>query len=156
MKDFIKLLTAVISCELVGILGAIFTTQSIPTWYAQLNKPPFSPPNWLFGPVWTLLYLLMGISFYLIWKQESKKKSRKQAIQLFLIQLGMNFVWSPIFFGLRDPLFGLVIIVSMWWFIVATIRAFFPLSKTAAYLLIPYILWVSFATILNAAIVVLN
>lgn len=156
MKDLPKLIVSVIGCELVGFLGTPFTISSIPTWYATLNKPPFAPPNWIFGPVWTLLYFLMGVAFYLIWKQGWQKKKVKTAGTYFLAQLGFNFIWSPIFFGLRSPLLGLVTILAMWTLIVITIKKFYPLSKPAAYLLIPYLLWVSFATILNASIVILN
>lgn len=156
MKDFPKLLISIIGCELVGLLGTPFTTTAIPTWYAGLNKPFFAPPNWLFGPAWTLLYFLMGVSFYLIWKQGFRKKSQKIARNLFLMQLALNFIWSPVFFGLRAPLLALVIIVGMWIAILVTIQKLYPLSKTAAYLLIPYLLWVSFATLLNAGIVILN
>lgn len=156
MKDFQKFLISVVGCELVGLLGTPFTATAIPTWYAGLNKPVFAPPNWLFGPVWTLLYFLMGVSFYLIWKQGFKKKSQKIARNIFLTQLALNFIWSPVFFGLRAPLLALLIIGAMWFAILLTIQKFYPLSKTAAYLLIPYLLWVSFATLLNAGIVILN
>ncbi len=156
MKNLPKLIISIVGCELVGFLGTPFTISAIPTWYATLNKPFFSPPNWLFGPVWTLLYFLMGVAFYLIWKQGWKKKKVKTAGMYFLAQLGLNFIWSPIFFGLKAPLLGLIIIVAMWALIAMTIKKFYPLSKWAAYLLVPDLLWVSFATILNAAIVVLN
>lgn len=156
MKDVLKLIVSVVGCELVGILGTPFTISAIPSWYATLNKPFFAPPNWIFGPVWTLLYLLMGVSIYLIWKLGWKKKNVKTAGIFFLSQLALNFIWSPIFFGLKTPLLGLIVIVLMWVMIVLTMRRFYPLSKLAFYLLIPYLLWVSFATLLNAAIVVLN
>lgn len=156
MKNTAKLLISIIGCELVGILGTPFTTAAIPTWYLTLNKPFFAPPNWLFGPAWTLLYFLMGISFYLIWKKNIKNKKIKTAKKLFLAQLFLNFIWSPIFFGLRSPLLGLITIIILWALIIATIYKFYPLSKWAAYLLIPYLLWVTFATTLNGAILFLN
>lgn len=156
MKDFHKLIISVIGCELVGILGTPFTSTAIPNWYAFLNKPFFAPPNWIFGPVWTVLYFLMGISFYLIWKQGWKKKNNKVAAKFFLAQLALNFIWSPIFFGLRNPLLGLIIIIALLILILLTIKKFFSISKTASYVLLPYLLWVSFATLLNAAIVALN
>lgn len=156
MKDFSKLIVSVIVCEVVGLLGTPFTVNAIPTWYATLNKPFFSPPNWLFGPVWTLLYFLMGVSFYLIWKKGIKRKPVKTALQFFLIQLALNGIWTPVFFGLQAPLLGLMVIMTMWFFILMTMKKFYPLSKLSAYLLIPYLLWVSFATLLNAAIVWLN
>lgn len=156
MKNLPKLIISVVGCELVGFLGTPFTISAIPTWYATLNKPFFSPPNWIFGPVWTLLYFLMGVAFYLIWKQGFKKQKVKTAGLFFLAQLALNFIWSPVFFGLRAPLLGLIVIVAMWALIVMTMKKFYPLSKPAFYLLLPYLLWVSFATLLNAAIVVLN
>lgn len=156
MKDWHKLIISILGCELVGILGTPFTILAIPTWYATLNKPFFAPPNWIFGPVWTLLYFLMGLSFYLIWKQGLQKKRVATASKYFGAQLGLNLVWSPIFFGLRAPLLGLVVIVAMWALIVMSMKKFYPLSRLAYYLLIPYLAWVSYATLLNAAIVVLN
>lgn len=156
MKDLHKLIISVVGCQLVGILSVPFTISAIPTWYSTLNKPFFAPPNWVFGPAWTLLYFLMGISFYLIWRQDWKKKNIKTAGIFFLIQLGLNFLWSPIFFGLRSPILGLINIVAMWILIAITMRKFYPLSKLAFYLLVPYLFWVSFATILNLAIVLLN
>ena len=156
MKNLPKFLISVVGCQLVGILGTPFTISAIPSWYVTLNKPFFAPPNWIFGPVWTLLYFLMGISFYLIWKQGWKKKKVRTAGKYFLAQLGLNFIWSPIFFGLRAPLLGLIVIVTMWVLIVMTMEKFYPLSKWATYLLVPYLLWVSFATLLNASIVFLN
>lgn len=156
MKNTWKFIVSVIGCELVGILGTPFTISAIPTWYATLNKPFFAPPNWLFGPAWTLLYFLMGVAFYLIWKQGWQKKKNRIAGKYFLAQLALNFIWSPIFFGLRAPLLGLIVIVAMWIMIAITMKKFYPLSKPAFYLLVPYLLWVSFATLLNGAIVVLN
>ena len=147
---------SVIGCELVGIVGGLSTASAIPTWYATLNKPFFSPPNWVFGPVWTMLYFLMGISFYLIWKQGWKKKKNREARAYFLAQLALNFIWTPIFFGLKSPFIALFIIIALWILIVLTIKKMYPVSKTASYLLSPYLLWVSFATLLNAAIVFLN
>ena len=156
MKNLPKLIISVIGCELVGFLGTPFTISAIPNWYSTLNIPFFAPPNWIFGPVWTLLYFLMGVSFYLIWKQGWHKKKIKTAGLFFLAQLGLNFIWSPIFFGLRAPLLGLIVIVAMWAMIVMTMKKFHPISRLAFYLLVPYLLWVSFAALLNAAIVLLN
>lgn len=156
MKDFPKLITSVLFCELIGVAGTPFTMAAIPTWYGTLTKPSFSPPNWLFGPVWTVLYFLMGISLYLIWKQGWKNKKIKKAIMFFLAQLTLNFLWSILFFGLRLPWLGMVDIVALWLLIAITIKKFYPLSKLASYLLIPYLVWVSFAAILNFAIVILN
>lgn len=156
MSNLLKLVISVIGCELVGILGSVFTVSSISTWYITLNKPPFAPPSWIFGPVWTILYFMMGVSFYLIWKRDWKKKKIRSAGNYFLVQLGLNFIWSPIFFGLKSPLLALLVILTLWALIVMTIRKFYSVSTWAAYLLIPYLLWVGFASLLNAAIFVLN
>lgn len=156
MKKYSQLALAIIGCELVGIVSTPFTISAIPTWYRTLNKPFFSPPNWIFGPVWTTLYLLMGISAFLIWQKGLKKKKVKEAITYFGIQLFLNFIWTFLFFGLRNPLLGLIDIVVLWIFIVLTIVKFYKLSRPAAYMLIPYLLWVSFATILNSSILILN
>jgi tryptophan-rich sensory protein len=156
MKKYSQLALAIIGCELVGIVSTPFTISAIPTWYRTLNKPFFSPPNWIFGPVWTTLYLLMGISAFIIWQKGLKKKKVNEAITYFGIQLFLNFIWTFLFFGLRNPLLGLIDIVVLWIFIVLTILKFYRLSKPAAYLLIPYLLWVSFATILNFFILILN
>lgn len=139
----------------LGSLGGIFTVAEIPNWYAGLNKPFFNPPNWLFGPVWTLLYILMGISLYLIWKLSSSEE-RTRAIWLFSIQFVLNFFWSIIFFKYHLLGWAFVEIMAMWVFILLTILQFKQLSSWAAYLLMPYLLWVSFATILNASIWWLN
>lgn len=156
MKNLPKLLTAIIICELVGLLGTPFTVSAIPTWYATLAKPVFSPPNWVFGPVWTVLYALMGISAYIVWSKGTKNKKIRIAMAYFVIQLVCNFFWSILFFGFRSPVMGLVDIIILWFFIIRTIQKFFPVSRVAAYLLVPYFLWVSFATALNIAIVILN
>ena len=156
MKDLSKLAISVIGCELVGLFGTFFTTAAVPTWYATVNKPFFAPPNWIFGPVWTLLYLLMGVSFYLVWRKGWKKQQVKTACIFFLSQLILNFLWSPLFFGLRSPLLGLIDFTFLWIMILLTMRQFYPLSKPAFYLLVPYLLWVSFATVLNGAILILN
>ncbi len=156
MKDLPKLIISILGCQLVGLAGTPFTISAIPTWYAGLNKPFFAPPNYLFAPVWTLLYLLMGVSFFLIWRQGWGKKKVREAGKYFLAQLALNLIWSPIFFGLRTPVLALVIIILMWWMILQTMKKFYPLSRLASYLLVPYLLWVSFATLLNAAIAILN
>lgn len=151
----IKLIASIVICQLAGIIGAVFTTPSISGWYAGLNKPFFNPPNWLFGPVWTLLYLLMGISLYLVWNQKKGVKI-KTALIIFAIQLGLNSLWSIIFFGMRLPSVAFLEILILLLFIVLTIVKFLPISKISACLLIPYLLWVSFASFLNFYIVRLN
>lgn len=151
---FGKLLFAISICFLIGFAGGLVTTPSIPTWYADLQKPFFNPPNWVFGPVWTTLYLLMGIALYRIWV--SKKKSTDKASHAFLTQLGLNFLWSYVFFGLHMPWAAVIIIAALWGYIFYTIRLFKPIDKLAAYLLIPYLLWVTFASILNFSVALLN
>lgn len=142
--------------QLAGWLGAIFTTSAIPVWYAALEKPSFSPPNWLFGPVWFLLYVLMGLSVYLIWQKADRNKKARSAMSLFWIHLFFNFSWSYVFFGLKWIGLALVNILIIWAFIVILMKKFSPIDKRAAYLLAPYFLWVSFATVLNAAVWWLN
>ena len=149
MKNALKLTSSILICLFAGGLGTIFTISSIPTWYAHLNKPFFSPPNYLFGPVWTTLYILMGISLYLIWK-------KKKPLKLFWIQLILNAIWTPIFFGAHAILLAFVIIVVMWVYILKTILSFAKINKVASYLLYPYLAWVSFASILNFSVWLLN
>lgn len=156
MSKFLKYALAILICLLAGGLGTIFTVSAIPTWYASLHKPFFSPPNYLFGPIWTLLYMLMGISVAIIWQKGLKNKKIINAIYLFIVQLGLNAIWSPVFFGAKNLLFALLIIVFMWIYILKTILAFRKIDKTASYLLYPYLAWVSFASILNFSVWLLN
>jgi len=156
MYTFIKLFFAIIICEGVGLIGSIFTFNSVNTWYTTLNKPFFNPPPWIFGPVWTTLYFLMGVAAFLVWKKGLKNKKIKRALTYFSIQLFLNFLWSALFFGLHNPLLGLLDIVLLFISIILTIIIFYKISKAASYLLIPYLLWVSFATLLNFSIVLLN
>lgn len=139
-----------------GAIGSLFTLEAVPGWYATLAKPPFSPPGWVFGPVWTTLYVLMGISAYLVWQKGWQKKPVRFALCLFGLQLFLNALWSILFFGLRSPLYGLFGIIPLWLSIALCMRAFYPLDRRAAWLLIPYLLWVSFAAILNCQIWALN
>ncbi len=147
--NFVKLSFYFVIPLLVGYLGSFFTISAIPTWYALLNKPFFSPPNWLFAPVWTLLYVMIGISGYIASENKASMKN-------YWIQLGLNTLWTPIFFGLHSPALGLIVILVLWWFILQTIKDFYKTSETSAYLLIPYLTWISFATILNFSILILN
>jgi len=156
MRDVVKLLISIVACQCVGLIGSIFTTPSIPTWYATLQKPPFTPPNWLFAPVWITLYLLMGISAFIIWRRGVDNRRVREALIVFLVQLILNGLWSVVFFGLKSPLYGVVVIVALWIAILFTILKFFKLSTAAGGLLLPYILWVSFAAVLNISIWVLN
>ncbi len=156
MSKLLKLTTSILVCFLAGGLGSIFTLPAIPTWYAGLNKPFFSPPDWLFGPAWTTLYILMGIALFLVWQKGTKNKKVRKALKLFGIQLLLNASWSPVFFGAKSLFLAFVIIVFMWIFILKTILAFGKIDRRAGYLLYPYLAWVSFATILNFAVWLLN
>ena len=155
MKNLPKLAIAIIIPLAVGFISSFFTMDSIPTWYSTLVKPALNPPNWIFFPVWTLLYVMMGISFYLVWRKGFNNKT-KTAIYLFSTQLLLNFLWTFIFFGLKLMLLAFVEIVILWVMILITILRFYKISKGAAYLLIPYIVWVSFASYLNLAIFLVN
>lgn len=155
-KKLTRILIAVIVCLLVGFLSSFATQSSISDWYVSLNKPSFNPPNWLFAPVWTTLYVLMGIAAGIVWNKGSYHKWVKTALYHFIFQLIFNAAWSFVFFGMRSPGYALLVIIVLLILIVLTIRWFRIINKTAAILLIPYLLWVSFATILNYSIWVLN
>lgn len=156
VNDIFRLIISIIICLSAGFIGSIFTISSIPIWYATLNKPFFTPPNWLFAPVWTSLYILMGISVFLVWKKGLKEQQVKGAVIIFAVQLIFNALWPVIFFGLKSPPAGFVVIIILWVAILLTIRSFFRISKTAGLLLVPYLLWTSFAAILNLSILILN
>lgn len=156
INNVAKLVVAIVICELVGAVGSIFTTPSIPTWYALLQKPFFTPPNWLFAPVWTTLFALMGISAYLIWIKGLENKKVKTALVIFGIQFALNVLWSYLFFGLQSPFYGLIGIVVLWIAIALTILKFYKISRKAGLLLIPYIIWVSIAMSLNYYIWLFN
>lgn len=138
-----------------GILGSAFTTPAVQSWYQTIYRPTWNPPSWLFGPVWTLLYILMGVALYLVWSKK-QTKGKNLAMSIFLVQLILNAFWSVIFFGLGNFWFAFVEIVFLWLFIVLTIAQFWKINKTASLLLLPYILWVSFAAFLNFTIATLN
>jgi len=156
MNNTLKLITAVVVSELAGIVGTVFTVSAIPTWYATLAKPALNPPSSIFGPVWTTLYALMGIAAFLVWKKGLVRKDVRKALGVFLFQLVLNAAWSIIFFGLHSPFWALIDITLMWLAIVWTIVLFYKISKPAMWLLVPYILWVSFAAYLNYSIWILN
>lgn len=149
-----KLIVSLLIPQLAGIIGSFFTISAISTWYKFLNKPSFSPPNWLFGPVWLTLYFLMGIALYLNWIK--KTKSAKFNVNLFFIHLFFNAIWSPIFFGAKNLLLALIVIIIILFLIILMIVKFWKVNKISSYLLIPYLLWVSFATVLNYFIWRLN
>ena len=151
-----EILISIIICHAAGIIGSTFTIKAIPTWYVSLDKPAFNPPNWIFGPVWLTLYTMMGISLYLVWRSKNSSAGFRTALLVFAIQLLLNAAWTPVFFGARMLFAGLLIIVLLWCSIIATIIAFFPVNRTSSILLVPYLLWVSFATILNYSLWSLN
>lgn len=155
-KDLFKLILSLIICQLAGFVGSLFTSPAIPTWYANLKKPAFTPPNWVFSPVWISLFVLMGISLFLLWQKTLRERRVRVAIFWFAIQLGLNILWSVIFFGLKSPFFAFIEIVFLWIAILLTILKSFKVSRLAEALLIPYILWVSFAAILNFSLFLLN
>jgi tryptophan-rich sensory protein len=154
--DILKLVASIILCQMAGLIGSIFTTPAIPTWYESLKKPLFNPPNWIFGPVWVSLYLLMGISLFVIWQRRENNLQAKKGLVVFFAQLILNAFWSVAFFGLKSPFLGLIIILLLWFAILFTIQHFIKISKIAALLLLPYILWVSFAVVLNFSLWILN
>lgn len=156
--DYKKLIICLLIPQLAGLLGSIANITSLDSWYLSLNKPSFNPPNWIFGPVWTILFLLMGISLYLIWQKKGlfNKKQWQFSIKIFSIQLGLNILWSYLFFFFRNPLAGFLEIILLWVFILLNIIYFYKLNKTAGLLLLPYLLWVSLATFLNFNLWILN
>jgi len=154
--DLLLLAGSLLACLLAGAIGSAFTIRSIPTWYAGLSKPSFTPPNGVFGPVWSLLYLLMGIALFLIWRKGFAVPGVGMAVVMFVIQLVVNALWSISFFGFRSPFLGLVDIALLWVLILTTLVLFLRLSWLAGLLLVPYFLWVSFASALNFAIWRLN
>lgn len=151
--EIAKLIICILICQIIGFLGSLFNVKSIPGWYSKQKKPSFNPPSWIFGPVWTMLYLLMGISLYLVL---ISGKLTNLAIIIFSIQLFLNLIWTGIFFGMKKPLFAFIEIILLWASILINILVFYEISRTASYLLIPYLLWVSFAAVLNFSIWWLN
>jgi tryptophan-rich sensory protein len=143
-------------CLLIGFLSGFATQSSVNDWYTTLNKPGFTPPDWLFGPVWTLLYIMMGVSAGIVWSKGFYHKWVKTALYHFGFQLLFNALWSVVFFGFQNPFWALLVILVLMMLILGTIRWFNIVSKTAAYLLIPYFLWVCFASLLNYRIWMLN
>lgn len=156
MKDLMKLILCIAVCMAAGIAGSFFTASSVGTWYAQLNKPFFNPPSWIFAPVWTTLYIMMGVSAFLVWRKAAQGVAAKAGLLAFAVQLALNAAWSPVFFGARSILGALIIIFLLLQAVAITIFLFYRVSKPAAVLLVPYFLWISFATVLNASIFYLN
>lgn len=151
-----KMLLSLLITEGAGGIGSIFTLGAIPGWYASLNRSPITPPSWFFAPIWVTLYFLMGLSLYFVWQRRLEVTDSWIALTLFSIQLTFNVLWSLIFFGLHQILFGAIEIVFLWFFIAATIVEFRVIDKKAAYLLFPYLAWVTAATLLNMSVLWLN
>ncbi|MFP4498485.1 MAG: TspO/MBR family protein [Vulcanimicrobiota bacterium] len=151
-----RFIVSIIVCQLAGILGSIATIPNVKSWYQFLQKPGLTPPNEIFGPVWTTLYFLMGISLYLVWQSPVSKDKKKIPLVIFFVQLVMNTIWSFLFFGMHELFFSFVWIILLWLVIVINIIYFWKVSRIAGGLLIPYILWVSFASYLNFSIWQLN
>lgn len=154
-RSAIVLACLVAACLGVGAIGGWVTRASVETWYPTLAKPWFTPPNWLFGPAWTALYVMMAIAAWLAWRSDDRVRAQ-DALYFFAVQLALNLAWSLLFFGLRDPGLALVEIGLFWLAVAATTRAFWPLDRRAGWLMVPYLAWVSFAAALNAAIWWLN
>ena len=155
-KSIVKLFSSVLICLGAGFIGSFFTTPQIAGWYQTLNKPTWNPPSWLFGPVWTTLFILMGIALYLVWQKAGHSKSARQATIFFLVHLLFNIFWSVLFFLLHNPFYAFLEIIVLWLMILTLIIWFFKLDKKAGSLLVPYLLWVSFAGYLNYTIWQLN
>lgn len=156
MAGWVGLLGLILLCQGVGAAGALFTADSIGTWYAGLVKPAFNPPSWVFGPVWTLLYLMMAVACWLVIRAPAEKAGKARALWFFAGQLAANGIWSPLFFGLKNPGLAFADILVLWVLIGVTVAAFLRISKPAALLLIPYWGWVSFAAVLNFSFWQLN
>ncbi|WP_040473704.1 TspO/MBR family protein [Flavobacterium frigoris] len=157
MNRITKILTVVVTCLVIGYFSGMVTRSAIITWYPTLVKPSFNPPNWIFAPVWSTLYIMMGIAAGLVWDRiESNTEIVKKALVFFAVQLALNALWSYLFFGLKNPMLALLEIVILWLMIYETYVQFGKINKIAGYLFIPYLLWVSFAMVLNASIWWLN
>jgi len=154
--DILKLVAAIVVCEMAGVVGAVFSAPAIREWYVNLAKPKFSPPKWVFAPVWTALYAIMGIAAFLVWQTGWANFDVRFALGIFIGQLVLNIFWSYLFFGLKSPLAAFVEIILLWLAIFATVVNFSKISMTAAWLLAPYLAWVSFAAVLNFNIWQLN
>ncbi len=151
-----RLLGSILICQFAGLLGSVFTTSGSLGWYNDLFKPDFTPPDWVFAPVWTILYTLMGISLYLVWNQGLNKPMIRTSLIFFGVQLGLNVLWTLVFFGLHFITGGLIVIILLWIAIFTTIFIFSVISRAATILLLPYIAWVTYAAYLNFEIWRLN
>jgi tryptophan-rich sensory protein len=154
--NWLKLIISLAVCQLAAFIGSLFNISAIPTWYVTLNKPFFNPPNWVFAPVWTALYIMMGLALYLVWEKGYSKKDVKLGAKMFAVQLALNTLWSALFFGIKDLLLAFVEIIALWLAIALTMCYFRKVSKKAFWLMVPYLAWVSFAALLNLTIWLIN
>lgn len=152
MRDGLALVGFVVLCLAVGSLGGWITAQPVVDWYPMLAKPSWTPPSWVFGPAWTVLYILMGIAAWLVWR----KGNAQGTMLIFAAQLLLNFAWSLLFFGARSPGLGVIEVIPFWIAVALMIFAYSFKSRVAAWLMVPYLVWVSFAAALNASIYMLN
>lgn len=154
--SIVPLIIFIIICEAAGVVGSLFTMSSLTTWYASISKPSFTPPGWIIGAVWIVLYFLMAVSAYLVFEKGVSSTKVKTALYAFGIQLIINVLWSVSFFGLRNITLGFAVIVLLWFAVLATIILFYKTRKSAAVIMLPYIFWVTFAAVLNYLVLVLN
>jgi translocator protein len=154
--QFVPFLISLLITLAIGVVAFLFTRPQIVGWYSTLSKPWFNPPSWVFAPVWTCIYILIALSAYLVWQRRDDSTNYLTARSVYIIQLILNFSWSIVFFGLHSILGGLLVVILLWACIVLNVRWFGKISKTAGLLLLPYFLWVSFATLLNFNIYLLN
>lgn len=152
----VKFIFSILIAQLAGVIGSLFTASTVSTWYAGLAKPTFNPPGWVFGPVWFVLYTFIGVALYLIWRRGLDKKHTRFVFSFFIVHLVINTLWSIVFFGLQNILMALIVIVVLWCMILGLILWSWKINRWASYLLIPYLAWVSFATLLNFSIWKLN
>ena len=156
IKEILRLIVSIVIVFLVGAVGTVYTLKEITTWYVALAKPSWTPPNWTFGPIWTTLYILIGISLYLVWREGLDRRDVRIALLVFAVQLILNVVWSLVFFGTHNIFGGLVLVILLWISILANIVVFYRISKPAGLILIPYLIWVSIASYLNYSVFLLN
>jgi tryptophan-rich sensory protein len=156
LRDVFLFISSIAVCQLAGFIGSVFTAPNINTWYAGLRKPFFTPPDWVFAPVWTALYTMMGVSLFLIWRKGLRDNNIREAFIMFMVQLILNTGWSIVFFGTHSILGGFLVIAVMCMAILFTTVLFYAISPAASILLLPYLLWVSFASVLNLAFLLKN
>lgn len=156
IKEILRLAISIIIVFVAGAIGTVATLSEIPTWYAALAKPTWAPPNWVFGPVWTTLYILIGIALFLVWRKGTDKKEVKLALLIFAVQLVLNILWSVVFFGYHSTFGGIIVVIILWIAILINIIVFYRVSRPAGLLLVPYIIWVSIASYLNYSVYLLN